>query len=441
MAITYDTLGATISIEPNGVVAPGGLNTAVAIVGGYDATNGAATAGEATPVTSSTEADDQFGATSELARQAALAFANGATTVYGVPVPETEATESFTGGDSTSAAPLSNVPAFDPRVQPEHTITVTDTSANSDLTVEYVYGSPSSPATADTIEINPLTGEWAADASSDYQITYTYGEYGDAITTAVGQPVRAVVVCTEADTLITTLQTELSTAASNFRFLRGFVGAEPNVQTGSVTGYTPVTDDLRVVEVAPARGTGADGGVRAVGAVAGLMASQPIDVTGSITYDRVSGLTDLNVSYPPTTAESFERVTALTDEFEVAEGITTSSEGSFADIYKVEIIDTVIEQLYARIKNYRGGSNAQSAQRRFKSRLTRVLSSLAAPTAQPPLLADGGGGQPYAVTVSQGATDTETEVSVGIDPAPIAKEVTLSVGVGPIQFNGVSVEG
>lgn len=442
MAITYDTLGSTVTVHPTGTVAPGQLNTAVAIVGGYDGgdADSSVIEGEPTIVNTGTEADNMFGPNSELARQAELAFANGATAVHGVPAEETETTESFGTSTSTASGTLSNAPVFDPNVHPNKDITVQDVTESSSVEVSITYAStPTQPSDTNTVNVNPVNGEWAADASSEYEFTYRYGDYDNAITAAVGETVRAVGVCTEDPSLKTSLNTELSTAQNNFRFLRGITGSEVEIDVGSTGSYSPETDDWRMVEVAPSRGTGTDGEARTVGAILGMVASQPVDVTGSITYDTVAGFTDLRTKFTPTQAESFERVTAITDEYEVAEGITTAQEDSFADIYKVEIIDFVVEGIYAHIKNYRGGSNAEPSQRRFKSQLKRTLSSYSVPNAQPPLLASGDGSQPYTVTVGIGSADTETDVDIGIDVAPIAKEVTLDVSVGPIQFNGASV--
>lgn len=439
MAITYDTLGSTVTVNPTGTVAPGQLNTAVAIVGGYDSDNAdpSVTAGESTVVNTGSEAETMFAESSELARQAQLAFANGATAVHGVPVEETESTESFT---SSADGTLGESPVLDPNVHPDEEITAQDTSEGVSVDVNIVYDdAPSSPSESNTINLNPENGEWAADESSDYDITYTSGDYDAAITTAVGEVVRAVGVCTEASSHKTTLSDELSTAASNFRFLRGVTGSSVDIDSSATGTYTPEVDDWRSVEVAPSRGTNTDGRARTVGAVLGMIASQPIDVTGSITYDTVQGFESLKTKFTPTEAESFGRVTAITDEQEVAQGVTTSEETSFADIYKVEIIDFVVEGIYAHIKNYRGGSNAEPSQRRFKSQLKRTLGSYSVPNAQPPLLASGDGSQPYTVTADVGATDTEIDVDIGIDVAPIAKEVILDVSVGPIQFNGASV--
>jgi hypothetical protein len=438
MTITYDTLGGSIDIEPTGAVAPADLNTSVAIVGGYDQANADAsvTAGESDLVTSRSQAESLYGTNSELATQTALALGNDAGEVYAVPLSETETTESFTASASDT---LANTPISDPRVTTSE-ITITDTTTSTDLTVNVVDETPTQPADSETAEVNVRTGEWAADSSSDYDVTYSYADYASAIDTAVSESVRNVAVCTEADSVVATLESDLDTAAGNFRFSRGVVGADPAIDPTAVGSYTPSSDDWRIVEAAPARGENGDGdAVRTVGAIAGLLASQPVDVTGSITYDMVAGLGALGETYTPQQAANFDRVTALTDEYEVAEGVTTSTEDAFSDIYKAEIIDAVVELLYDRIRSYRGGSNANGARRRFRSRLKRTLSAQSVPDAQPPLLASGDGSRPYSVQVSQGTNDTEADVDIGIDPAPIAKTVNIDVSVGPISFNGVSV--
>jgi len=440
MAIaTYTTLGGSITVSASGFVPASALNTSVAIVGAYDDANadGSVTEGEATTVQTSNEADDTFGADSELARQAALAFGNGASEVVGVPLPETQTTETFT---ASAEGTLGNVPILDPRVTTA-SVTVTDTTTGSDLSVSYVNDDPTSAdAGTDEALINPVTGEWAADSSSDYDITYTYGEYDTALTEAVTQPVRYVIVCAEADSVAATAVTKVTEQATNFRFLRVVMGSENGLQSGGISSYTPAQEDWRLVEVAPTRGEDDAGPQRTYGAVGGLMAAQPINVNGSITYDDVLGLVSLDQQYTPLQADDFEQVTAITDEYEIAEGVTTSSEARIRDIYKAEIIDLVLERLQQRVKNYRGGSNAQTAQRRFRSQISRGLSALSAPNAQPPLLATGDGGRPYAVSVDNGASDTEADVDVGIEVAPIAKQVNVDLSVGPLQFNGVSTQ-
>lgn len=438
MTISYSTLGGNVTVSPSGTIPAGDLNNSVAVVGHADLAGVAdgVAAGESTLVSTPTDAETQFGADSELARQAALAAANGAGTIYGIPIGTSEVTETVSGDASGT---LPSAPYVDPRVT-QADVTVTDTSAAEDQTVEYTSETDvTAPTTDNTVRLNPVSGDWAAQSASDYEFTLTTPDADAALATAAQLPVRTVAVCSEADAQITTAQTELNNAATDFRFSRAVVGATPGIATSDVSSYEPTTDDQRVVEVAPARGTSQGENVRAVGAIAGLLASQPINVEGSITFDSVAGLSGTAVAYPPSTAQSFERVTALTDDLTVAAGLTTAQETAFADVYKAEIIDLITEQLYERIKSYRGGSNAQSAQRRFRSQLRRTLSAQSAPNAQPPLLASGDGRRPYNVAVDTGATDSEAQVTIGIEVASIAKTVNLNVNVGPIRFDGATV--
>jgi hypothetical protein len=443
MAITYDTLGSTVTINPVGAVAAQQLNTEVAIVGGYDSANadGSVTAGEATVVYSAGEAASMFGADSELAYQTALAISMGATAVHGIPVAETSETENFGSSSATDSGTLSADPQ-DPRVHPDEDITAQDVTEGQSVTVNIVDASPpSNPSSSNEMNLNPDTGEWAADDTSEYDISFTSGDYAEAIDTASQRVVRYAAICAERDSIATEAQTELEQEASNFRFGRAVIGSKVAIDPTATASYTPAVEDWRVVEIAPARATDADdNAVRTVGALAGLLAYQPIDVTGSITYDSVSNaFNSLNTKFSPSQAESFTQVTAITDNYEIAQGVTTSAESAFRDIYAVEIIDYAVEQLYERVKDYRGGSNAQDARRVFGSRLKRALDLMSAPAAQPPLLATGVGGQPYTVSVSRGDTDFEADVNIGIEVAPIAKEVDLDLDVGPIEFVGASV--
>lgn len=438
MTISYSTLGGSVSINPTGSVSSGDLNTSIALVGGYDDANASTeiTEDTASVVTSSTEAENLFGANSELAKQTALAIANGAGLIYAIPRSATNTTESFT---ASASGTIAATPIADPRVTTS-TLTVTDTTAATDLDVTVVDGTPNATET-DTAEVNVNTGAWDADASSDYDITFESANFTDALVEAASKPVRYVGACTEYSGAITTIQTELKNNAGDFRFARSVVGATPGIAPADIGSYTPETDDWRVIEVASARGTDNNGNaVRTAGAIAGLLANQPIDVSGSITYDEVSGMDSLATAYAPSEVQLFDRVTAITDTGEVAEGVTTATEGAFSDIYKAELIDFVVEQLHERIKSYRGGSNTAGAQKKFRSRLKRTLNAQTAPEAQPPLLADGEGGRPYSLSVQSANNDTVANAIIGIDPAPIAKQVNLDVSVGPIQFNGASVQ-
>ena len=431
---TYDTLGLTLTVRSDGTSVSVGFSDSIAIVGGYDATNAGSSVSpnSAETITSASDAANKFGDGSELHEASKLALNQGVGDIRGVAVAETTGTtDSFS---STQSGSLSNTPVFDPTVNREHSIVASDSNSNSiDVQIDYD-DSPSAPSSSDTINLNPSTGNWKADAAGTYDITYDYGDYTSGIQEAVGLDVRYVIVLTENDSVTSTLSTELSTRASNFDFKRGVVGVHPEVASNNIGSHTPNEDDQRIVRVAPARGT-VDEEVRLAAGVGALAASVPVG--DSITYDTVGGLTNLRTKYLASEADDASRITVLTSDYEVAEGVTTSSTAEFQDIHKVEIVDTVAQALHEIAKTYAGGPNIADARKDLRSDMVGTLGNFA--SQRPPLLATGDGTRPYSVTTSQGASDDEMQVEVGIEPLPIAKEVTLDLAVGNVvTFNGAS---
>ena len=135
MAIQYNSLRGTVTINANGTTRTIGPDSGVAIVGGYDSNNADAsvTEGEPETVTDAEETSTLFGDGCELTRQ--VETIGGAETIYATAVPETQTTETFA---ASSTGTLSNVPFFDPNVHPNHSVSVTD-SGNNDMTVNIVY--------------------------------------------------------------------------------------------------------------------------------------------------------------------------------------------------------------------------------------------------------------------------------------------------------------
>lgn len=437
MSVSYDTLGFTLTFNAAGSRINVGVQNAVALVGGYDANNAASgvSPNDAELIDQPLSAEDTFG-DSELSRAIKGAASNRVSEIYGVAVAETQTTESFA---ATTDGSLSNTPIFDPRVQPEHEVTVTDTVAASDLSVQYVDVDPTTVSLGtDEAAVNPVEGTWATDSSSDYDITYTYGDYESAIQEAASiTDARFVWVGTEAPSVKQTLQTQLADIATDFRFKRGVVGARPGIDAAQTGSYTPDVEDWRIIEVAPARATGIDGAVRTSAAVAGLLTAQPINVEGAITYDELQGLTSYATPYRPSQAEGFSQVTAVADTDTVAQAVTTSSTDQFSKIYAVEIVDFVGLGLKDVAEDYKGGPNLQNDKEDLGTDTRTLLDSYRFNA--PPLLATGDGGKPYAVSTSEGASRTETDLNVGIEVAPIMEEIDLNINVGSVvTFGGAS---
>lgn len=436
MVLQYDTLEGSISVRGQGTTVPAGISNDIALVGGYDAANAdpSVTAGEAVRVEDENEAATLFGDGSELARSIAATVANPVGGIYAVPVAESNVTESFA---STSSGTLTDVP-FDSTVNTEHSIDVQDTVDAVSVTTNITHESPpSTPSESNTVNVNPETKEWAADSSSDYDFTYDTGDYESALNEAVLQPVRAVGVLTENTDTILDGQTNVNREATNGNYLRIVVGGTPRLDAADASTYTPETDDFRVIETMCPRGVRNDTETRTVAGLTALIASQPINVDGSILYDRLQGYTDLKTAYSPNEVKDFERVVALTRTFEVGVSSTTSTEAPFQEIYAAESVDLVVERLFNVCKAFAGGSNLFEDRRDLETALNNVLRSFA--NSRPPTLATGSGTKPYNVSVTQGVSDNETDVSVGIEVGPTMKEVNLSLGVGEVvTFDGTS---
>lgn len=441
MAKTYGAgeLGGTVTVSAEGTTVRVGFTSTIVLVGGYDAANAdsSVTAGDVYTVQTGTEASTLFGSGSELHRATNLAYANGVGEVKCIPVTET----SVTGEDPSAgtAGELANAPIFDPNVNAEHDIT--DANGN---TINVSYDLASETVSGTEGYVDPVKGKFKGDGTTTYSLSYDHGSYNNALITAVDEGARYVVPLTENESVANNLLSELDTHATDFDFQRGFVGAQPAIDATDISTYSDGYSDQRLVVVPPSRGTVDGSEVRTCAGIAGMAASRPLG--GSITYDELSGLDTLNKKYTASEAADFtdsngadEEVTALTENFEVVNGMTSSPTAQFQDIFQTEIIDAATEGLHEVAKQYAGGPQTGDERDNLRSAMVQVLEDMA--TQNPPLLstAEGGDADPYQVTVSLGATDTETDVQVSIEPLDIMKEVNVDIAVGEVvTFNGAS---
>jgi hypothetical protein len=382
---------------------------------------------------------DVFGPDSELYRQIQLARANGAGRISVTPVPETDVTDSVASSTSISLSET----VIDPRSNPEHSITAQDTVASSSVTVNLVNGTPSTPSTAGTLNLNPQTGEGEFDSSSDYDVSYTAGAYDVAITEAAKADVRFVTVPHSDPAVATTLSAKINARAQEFDFKRGVMSVPTNVDPAD---YVVPFDDQRMVLVAPAYGV-EDGIPTWLGPVVGAsMAGQPLGT--SATGNVVNGITSLaqQFSVSETTdfgeTEDLSQVTVVREDVggrEIVEDLTTSTGSKFDDVYRCEIIDDITYSLHLVNKDFIGGSTPNTPDGRelgLEAPARSVLRSAAENS--PPLLASADGeGRPFVVQTGAGANDETATMTVGIDVVGIPKTVLLNLSVGPVQtFEG-----
>lgn len=407
----------------------------VAVVGGMDSDSGTATEGELVAVSSLDDAADLFGENSELYRQIEGAYLNGAATIYGAPVSETTLDETVTG---TAQGTLSNTPIFNPDLHPEHDLTVTDDTAGTDMTVEIVYESPSQPAETETVRVNPITGEWYADASSDYTFSYTYGDYESFTAPVADEAPRVTAVCTESEDVINSFEAELQNAADDYGFSHGVYGATPfaDTQNPDIAGFTSPFDSERISTVMSPYGFVDDAETemtRTVGFVAGEVASLPLGE--SATANSVSGLTGLRTDLSPNQAGDLidEGVLPLIDYpgVEIVKDMTTSSDQRFERIYTMNIVDEIVTLLHEVNRQYIGEQPRERTIRNLRRSVKNMLSGLA--ETEPPLLDTLGDGNPYAVEVERSDSDDNVfNERVGVKPAGVIDAIDVSVTLGDV---------
>lgn len=416
-----------ITVRSGGTVAiSAAFQTTVGLVGGMDTANGNATPGEVETVESSADAATLFGDDSELKEQVDLALANSAGTIYAVGVSETQNTETFA---ATGSGALTNTPALDPNVQPEHSISARDTVAASDVTVNIVYDSPpSTPADANTMNLNPVTGEWDADESTDYDITHSYGDYAGAITAVIKKVPRFVTVLTENTSVANDLLTNLNNYAQDFDFMHGVVGALPDVTPSS---YTDSFDDRRLVVVAPSRAftdTANTDMVRTTGAVGGKQAGKALG--DSTTYEALNGFADLNNQY--TNSELGTLIDNQVYPLKQASGIkvvkdmTTSTDAKFERVFASEITDESTEISHQISQQFIGEANTDS--NRFA--LGESHASSYSEMESEDLL------DAFHVSVSEGASSDEVNVDIGLDIVEMMDTIDVTITVGDVVTNG-----
>lgn len=414
-----------------------GEESSVSLIGGMDVPNGTATEGETVQVTSGSNAEELFGTNSELARQVDLAQQNGATPIYCTPVEETETTESISAGTSIT---LTDAP-MDPTVHPDEEITVTDTDTSTDLTVNIVYEDPvSSPSNADTANVNPITGEVVVDASGNYDVTYTHGDYDAAITNAVAENARYPVPLTERASVINSALTEINAAASNFNFSRAVAGIIPFADTDNpdTNNYTDSIDDQRAVLVGSPRGyldEAETEEARTAGAVAAHIASLPIGI--SSTYDQIDGFTSLRTELTPTEAGQLidAQVTPLIrtqGSVTIAKDMTTSTDSVFERVYVCDIADELTEASHIVSQNYIGEQNTN--QKRLNLARSHRNFLLDARDSTPTLL------DAFTLNVSENQSNpNQVDVEIGLDVVNVMDTIDVTIRVGNvISFEGTN---
>lgn len=440
MALNYGTTAIpsdTYTVQSGGTVnVSAAFERSVAVIGGMDTSTGSATEGSVVEVTDPSDAQSKFGDGSELHEACAMLFQNGAVTVHALPVSETTVTENAVGTSGT----LSNVPLFDTNIHDEHSITFTDTT-DGDLTVNIVYDSPpSTPTASDTVAINPVTGEFEADAAAtgQYDVTYDYGDYSSSeIQKATAKETRIVLILTETEAVVNDLATELDSQDDDFVFQHGVAGAAPVPDTSSpssyTSGYSDGLDDERITIVSPPRGFIDDAETdqhRTMSAVAGYLSSLPLGL--SATNDSIGGLTGLRTEFTPSQAGTLRdnQVMPLIDwpPVTIVQDMTTSTTQRFERVYAMQVIDEVTELSHAVSREFVGDQQTAATRNQLRRSHRNFLKEMRDDS--PPLIDN------FAVNVTENSSNSnQTDVELGIEVVGVMDTIDVTITVGDIVEN------
>jgi hypothetical protein len=305
------------------------------IVEGDDATLGV-TASDPEQINARREANTKFGTDSELADGMREALANGANIdfLYGVAVPrdyvegEVQGTQSGTLDNTSIVENIGASVDSSGDTAGDQGIDVTDTGGGS-LDVELRYnGAPDTPGDADTVYINPLTGEYAADAApdTDYEFSYTYNDYStafgaEAVRGIVNEDETGIYVAlSDSDLVSSSLQGEVSTLRNNYQLVNAISVAEPNdnevisdantsdenggadarYDTGNYATANQSVSAEYYYKFAPGREENVDKTI--AGGVGGLFAGNPI--SDPIYNDELTGYQSLEQTFSKSDADN-----------------------------------------------------------------------------------------------------------------------------------------
>ncbi len=416
--------------------------------------SGTATVNSPTQIQARREADKVFGEDSELATAMKLALANGANIsyLYGVqaemlgagedidPAQDTP-TESYSG---TTANVLQDVPI----VEKEEYLAVFDSIDGTEMSVNLVYeDSVPTPGDADTVNINPFTGDWTADSSSDYDFFYNYLDWSAAFNAAdnvVNEDETGLYVAlSESETVASTLSGKSTELRREYQLVNGIAAAQPNatktIDPGEVTersyagfdtaSYEDSIDNDSQFLAAPARLERST--KTALGSVAGLFGGS--DITEPIYNDTINvGGENLEEQFNRTDAQNMRGNEVIplrqAGSVRVKDNDSTSTETDWErDFWRRRIVDRVIlvgktigDAIIGRINDEETRTDARRA-------IEFELQSLA----NDRLIKDNAGDeQNFFVDVFESSTDPdEVKIDIGVTPQGIVKRVDETITI------------
>lgn len=424
--------------------------------GTEDAISADASPEDPVQVNARSESDLFFGAGSELAEGMRAALTNGANIdfLYGVAPRRFNATET----QATQTEQLNNAPIWEEDVSDDSNITAVEFDDNGTiLDVRLTYESPTAPTDADTVELNPLTGEYAADSApdTDFDVSYKYLDWESAFTDSSvesiiqGDDTGIYVPLTDADSVSATLDNLIGQEdgyRDTYKLISALSGAEPNDNeevTDSQGDY--VRNDARYLtsdyananqsvdsdfyfKVAPARlENTAD---TLLGGVGGLFAGN--DINNPIYNDQVLGYESLEQSFTKADEDNMrgENVIPIRQagSIRVKDNISTSTEtGWERDFWRRRIVDRVIliaktigDNIIGRVND---DDTREAAARMIRAEIREMVGDrLLRPN-------EAGNERWYVDVYESSVQPDEVKIDIAVTPYDIVKRVDASVTI------------
>jgi len=400
------------------------------------------------------EADTNFGGGSELADGMREALGNGANIgfLYGVAPRRFNVIDEV---QSTQSGTLSNAPIFEQDVSDESNIdslVVKDTT-DGVVTVQYSYESPpTAPSDTDTIVVNPLTGEYNADAAptGDYEFDYKYLDWqsafdaGDVARVVQEKETGVYDVLSDSDAVSADASSTATTRRQAYQLVNVFSGAEPNdnevVQDSNgnyvrrdarfdTSEYSQGSVDADYYfKLAPVRQENSVDTV--LGGVGGLFAGNPI--SDPIYNDPISGYDELEQKFTKADADNMrvENVIPIRQagSIRVKDNKSTSTEADWErDFWRRRIADRVIligktigDSIIGRINDE---DTRDAAKRLIEGELRELVGDRL-------LKPNGDGEQNWFVDVYESSTNAdEVKIDIGFTPYGIVKRIDETVTI------------
>jgi hypothetical protein len=473
MATIYGSSpGVTITEQAGGIASIAvGREQKHVVFGRGDPANATAATNTPEPINTRLDTATKFGSGSELADGLQKALRNGSNIdyLYGVMADPTSVSGEAITTDADGYAELSNAPI----AEDKSVLTVVDTSGTDPVTindadVHFVYESlPTQPATADEVNVNPHTGEIAAEASTSYEVDYQHLDWQGALDAASPVINHAEVgiytVLSEAGSVAETLSDTIDPLRQEFKMVQGVAGAQPNATSSAgepiydTATYTDTVDDDAVYLAAPVRRLTTDGPFTALGAIGGVFAGHKL--TNPVYGDGLAGLEPLTQSLTSTERNDLRGVQVIPVDdsagggeggIELADNLSTSTGGGWVrDFHRRRIGDQILLVGRRRGEQARSRRAVDEALDATEAAFTDDLIAFADADlieSDDQETAGGGGGsgdggqeeQHFFVDVTRGDTDT-VRIDYGFEPIEIIKDVDMTQTISENQFTTNSV--